>query len=68
MATPRKSTRQLLIKIPIVPCLYRHAVNDCYYGIKKVGHKRKEHSLGTTDCKLAERKLKRWTVSFDIIL
>ena len=53
-----KSTRQLLAKIPNVPCLYRHTVNGIYYGEKKIGRKRKEHSLGTTDRKLAERRLK----------
>lgn len=55
-----KSTRQLLQKIPGYPCLYRHSVNDSYYGITKVGGNRKEHSLGTTDRKLAERNLKQW--------
>ena len=56
----QKSTRQLLKKIPGFPCLYRHSVNDTYYGCAKVGGNRKEHSLGTTDRKLAERKLKQW--------
>lgn len=56
----RKSTRQLLKKIPGFPCLYRHEVNETYYGITKVLGNRKEHSLGTTDRKLAERKLKAW--------
>jgi hypothetical protein len=54
----RKSTRQLLAKIPNVPCLYRHKLNETYYGVKKAGRKRKEHSLGTTDRKLAELRLK----------
>ena len=56
----QKSTRQLLKKISGFPCLYRHSVNDTYYGIAKVGGNRKEHSLGTADRKLAERKLKQW--------
>ena len=56
----RKSTRQLLKKIPGFPCLYRHDVNEIYYGITKVLGNRKEHSLGTTDRKLAERNLKAW--------
>ena len=56
----RPSTRQLLDKIPNVPCLYRHSINGTYYGIKKNAGKRKEHSLETTDRKIAERKLRAW--------
>ena len=63
--TPRRSTRQLLGKIPNFPGLYRHALNDNYYAIKKVAGKRKEHSLETTDRKIAERKLKDWVASLD---
>lgn len=63
----RLSTRQLLEKIPNYPCLYRHGVNQTYYGIKKVGGKRKEHSLDTTDRKTAERRLKDWIANLDKI-
>ena len=56
----RLSTRQILIEIPNVPCLYRHKINGRYYGLKKIGRKRKEHALGTTDRKVAERFLKKW--------
>jgi integrase len=56
----RKSTRQLLAKISNVPNLYRHTINGTYYGIRKLGNKRKEHSLATTDRKIAERKLAAW--------
>lgn len=63
----RPSTRQLLDKIPNVPCLYRHSVNNTYYAIKKWAGKRKEHSLDTTDRKIAERKLKKWISDFDKI-
>lgn len=60
-SSPQKlSTRQLLNKIPSVPCLYRHSVTGVYYGSKKLGRKRKEKSFQTTDRKLAERKLKDW--------
>ena len=62
-----QSTRQLLVKIPNYPCLYRHSVNDTYYGIKKFGGKRKEHSLETRDRKIAERRLKDWIANFDCI-
>ena len=58
--SPLPSTRQQLVKVPQVPCLYRHSLSRKYYGIKKVGGKRKEHSLRTTDRKLAERRLKDW--------
>jgi integrase len=61
------STRQLLEKIPNFPCLYRHKLNGCYYGIKKVSGKRKDHSLQTTDRKIAERKLAAWVKSLDKI-
>ena len=67
MSQNRKSTRQLLAKIPNVPCLYRHKLNGTYYGVKKAGRKRKEHSLGTTDGKLGERILKKWISDLDRI-
>jgi len=62
-----KSTRQLLKKIPGFPCLYRHEVNETYYGITKVLGNRKEHSLGTSDRKLAERNLKAWLQDLEAI-
>jgi hypothetical protein len=67
MSQNPKSTRQLLAKIPNVPCLYRHKLNGTYYGVKKTERKRKEHSPGTTDRKLAERRLKRWIDELDRI-
>ena len=57
----RKGTRASLVKIPNVTCLYRHSVTGIYYGIKKLRNKRKrEHSLGTADRKIGERKLATW--------
>lgn len=56
----RLSTRQLLDKVPNVQCLYRHSVNGTYYAIKKWAGKRREHSLDTTDRKIAERRLRAW--------
>jgi hypothetical protein len=50
---PCHSTRQLLGKIPNFPGLYRHSVNDIYYGCKKVAGKWKDHFLDTTDRKRA---------------
>ena len=63
--TPRRSTRQLLGKVPNFPGLYRHSINSTYYAIKKVGGKRKEHSLDTTDRKVAERRFKEWVANLD---
>ena len=63
--TPRRSTRQLLGKIPNFPGLYRHSVNGVYYAIKKIAGKRKEHSLNTTDREIAERRLKDWVANLD---
>ena len=63
--TKRLTTRQLLAKIPNVPCLYRHRINGTYYGIKKLQGKEKDHSLDTTDRKLAERRLKEWINGLD---
>jgi integrase len=65
MATNQQSTRQLLEKIPNFQCLYRHSANGTYYAIKKFAGKRKEHSLQTTDRKIAERKLADWIKSLD---
>jgi integrase len=63
--TKRPSTKQLLAKIPNVPCLYRHTINGSYYGIKKLDGKEKDRSLGTDDRKLAERRLKDWIQALD---
>ena len=65
IATKRLSTRQLLTKIPNYPGLYRHKINRSYYGIKKFKGKRKEHSLETSDRKVAERKLTAWIAGLD---
>jgi hypothetical protein len=64
---PRRSTRQLLNKIPNHSGLYRHSISCTYYAIKKVAGKRKEHSLNTKDRKIAERRLKEWVASLDKI-
>lgn len=56
-----KSTRQLLVKIPNVPCLYRHSVTGEYYGIKKLRNKRKKtECFESKDRRIAERKLAAW--------
>lgn len=43
-----------------MPGLYRNTRTGMYYGCKKVAGRRKERSLGTTDRKIAERRLKEW--------
>lgn len=47
-------------KVPNVVGLYRNTRTGRYFGCKKVDGKRKERSLGTTDRKIAERRLKEW--------
>jgi len=64
-AAKRPSTRQLLVKIPSFPSLYRHKDSGIYYGIKKLRGKEKDHSLDTSDRKKAERNLKDWLKSLD---
>jgi integrase len=67
----RLSTRQLLKKVPNVPCLYRHKLNLRYYGIKSVRGKlisevlKTEHGEPITDRKLAEHFLKSWNESHE---
>src|SRR5262245_35935674 len=65
MSFKRKSTRQLLKKVQGVQWLYRHSVNDKYYAQKKINGKRKEHSLGTPDRKIAERRLREWVANLE---
>jgi integrase len=71
-ATGKKlSTRQLLKKVPNIPCLYRHKLILRYYGIKSVRGKlisealRTEHGEPITDRKIAERHLKAWVESVE---
>jgi len=60
-----KTTRELLKKIPNYPCLYKHELNDTYYGIKKFNGKIIAHSLKTTERRTAERKLREWIESLE---
>lgn len=53
------------VKIPNIVGLYRNTRTGCYYGEKKVKGKRREKSLGTTDRKIAERRLKEWMANLD---
>lgn len=53
------------VKVSKVPCLYRHEKTGNYYAVKKVRGKHKEHSLKTTDRKIAERRLKEWIADLD---
>ena len=67
MAANQQSTRKILDKFPSFSCLYRHRVNGFEYGAKRISGKRKEHSLKTTERKLAERKLKGWIADLDTV-
>ena len=60
--TPRIST---YVKVANFPGLYRHARSGRYYGCRKLGGKRREHSLKTCDRKIAERRLKEWIGNLD---
>ena len=60
-------TRALLVKIPNVPCLYRHSVNGGDHAVKKVNGKIKNHAFDTRDRKIAERKLREWIKNLDSI-
>ena len=63
-SAPQESSSEF-VKIPQVTGLYRNSRTGKYYGAKKVNGRRKERSLGTTDRKIAERRLKDWIASLD---
>lgn len=58
--TPPPTTNEEYAKVPGTVDLYRHTNIGRYYGVKKVRGKKKERSFGTTDRKIAERRLKEW--------
>lgn len=59
--SPQKDpSESIYSKVPNVPGLYRNSRTGRYYGCKKVDGRRKERSLGTTDRKIAERRLREW--------
>lgn len=64
--TPRKpaGTRELLDPTG-TPNLYRHRVNDTYYGIKKVAGRRHVHSLDTMHRVTANNLLREWIISLE---
>lgn len=62
-----RSTRQLLEKVPNVPCLYRHTVTKVYYAIKKLGKKQRSYCLKTADRKIADRRLSDWLRSLTAV-
>lgn len=55
----------LWAKIPHVNGLYRNTHNGIYHACKKVDGKRKERSLGTTDRRIAEARLREWLLSLE---
>jgi len=65
MPSESQESASEFVKIPQVTALYRNVRTGKYYGAKKVNGRRKERSLGTTDWKIAERRLKDWIASLD---
>lgn len=61
------TTPSLYSKVGVVPGLYRHTISGRYYGAKKVHGKRKERSLGTTDRRIAERRLREWVRNLQVV-
>jgi len=70
-----KTTRSQLEKIASVPCLYKHAGNGSYYGLKKVAGKKLSKALKTDDGKTpvtslqeAKVKLAGWLASLSGVI
>ena len=59
------ATSPTYVKVANSPGPYRHARSGGYYACKKLGGTRREHSLGTCDRKIAERRMKEWLGSLD---
>ena len=55
------------LKIPNRIGLYRNSKSGVYWAAKKVRGKRREHSLGTSDRKIAERKMRDWIANLETI-
>ncbi len=53
------------IKVANVAGLYRHSRSGRYYGAKKIGGKRRDVSLRTTDRQIAERRMRDWVRNID---
>ncbi len=49
------STQKEYVKVANAPGLYRHVRTGRYHGVKKINGKHREHSLGTSDRKIAEK-------------
>ena len=55
------------VKVSNFPGLYRHTISGRYYGAKKLRGKRKECSLRTSDRKIAERQLREWMRTLQLV-
>ena len=53
--------------VRVAHCLYRHSVSGLYYGCKKMHGMRRERSFGTTDRQIAERRLKDWIRTLEVV-
>src|SRR3954454_14220761 len=51
--------------VKVALCLYRDTKTGRYWARKKVKGRHKEHSLDTTDRKIAERRLKEWIANLE---
>jgi integrase len=58
---------RMYVKVPGRVALYRNPRSGLYYGFKKLHGKRRECSLRTTDRKIAERRLKDWIRTLEIV-
>jgi integrase len=65
LLAPTVARAATYLKVANFPGLYRHSRSGRYYGCKKLGGKRREHSLKTCDRKIAERRLKEWMGNLD---
>ena len=65
MIATRKSPEY--VKVPNRIGLYRNSRSGVYYAVKKLRGKRREHSLGTADRKIAERKMRDWLANLESV-
>jgi integrase len=63
----KRGKEKLWFKVPHRVGLYRNSRSGVYCAVKKLHGKRSEHSLRTTDRKIAERKMRDWVASLEKI-
>ena len=60
---PPTSSQKEYVKVANAPGLYRHVKTGRYLGVKKINGRHREHSLGTSDRKIAERRYQEWVAN-----